>query len=71
MPQPPKRIPGERNPGVDPTQARQIQNATNASAGAGGGDFGAGAVIAAFIRWRQRRRQRKAIAAHEAAKRDQ
>lgn len=69
MTEPSKRIPGERNPTVDPTEIHQIQNAANASAGASPGDFGAGLVIAAWDRWRQRRRQRKAIAAHKASKR--
>lgn len=71
MTQPRKRIPGERNPEVDSTEVHHIQNAANASAGASSGDFGAGLAIAAWFRWRQRRRQRKAIAAYEASKRNQ
>jgi len=71
MAQPRKRIPGERNPDVDATEAHHIQNAASASAGAGAGDFGAGVAFAAWDRWRQRRRQRKAIAAYEASKREQ
>ena len=71
MTQPRKRIPGERNPEVDPTQAHLIQNAHNAAAGAGAGDFGAGAAIGALLRWRQRRRQRKAAEAYRASKGEQ
>lgn len=69
MSQSPKRIPGERNPEVDPSKARLIQNAHDASAGAGSGDFGAGVAIEAWIRWRQRRKQRKAITTHKESKR--
>jgi hypothetical protein len=66
-----KRIPGDRNPEADPTEAHLIQNAHNASAGASSGDFGIGSAIAAWGRWRQRRRQRKAMSAYEASRREQ
>ena len=71
MTQNPKRIPGERNPEIDPSRARLIQEAHNASAGAGSGDLGLRAALDAWSRWRQRRRVRKAIAADEQSKREQ
>jgi hypothetical protein len=68
----PKRIPGERNPEVDPTEVHLIQNA--ASSGAGSSDLAAvrawRAAREARDRFRQWRRKRRAMAAHEASKRE-
>ena len=68
----PKRIPGERNPEVDPTEAHHIQNA--ASSGASSSDLAAvrawRAATEARDRLRQWRRKRRAIAAYEASKRE-
>lgn len=69
MVQRPKRIPGEANPDVDPTAAHLIQNAESSAPGEGAGDYGVRAAIQAWGRWVQRRRQRKAIAAYKASKR--
>lgn len=68
----PKRIPGERNPEVDPAEVHQIQNA--ASSGASPSDLavvrGWRAATEARDRWRQWRRKRRAMAAYEASRRE-
>lgn len=72
MSRPSKRIPGQRNPTLDSTEAFHIQNAHSASDG-GSDNFAAirawRGFFAAWDWWQLRRRKRKAIAAHKASRR--
>lgn len=70
----PKRIPGQRNPTLDPTEIRHIQNAASASGGMSDNVAAIRAWRAAFSAWdwwQQRRRKRKAIAAYQGTEREQ
>ncbi len=62
-----KRLPGERNPEVDGTEVFLIQNSALASPGPSQRIEIARYAFAAWDRWQERRRMRKAIAAHRAS----